>query len=65
MGTVHRARIVNGTGYDAVNKVAASEFTREQRRRLEAFTAAKALRPNADIDGQLRIAKFIETGVYR
>lgn len=53
---------MNGTGYDALSKVAASEFTKEQRRRLEAFTAAKGLLGGRSTDEMLNVATFIDSG---
>lgn len=54
---------MNGTGYDAINKVAASEFTKEQRRRLEAVTAAKGLFGHTTVTAVLDVAEFIASGV--
>lgn len=54
---------MNGTGYDAINKVAASEFTKEQRRRLEAVTAAKALFGTSSSEIVLDVAEFISDGI--
>lgn len=47
---------------DQINAVSPSHFDGKQRTRLEAFTAAKSLKPNADIYDQLAVAKYIERG---
>lgn len=48
--------------YDPINHVASSHFNAEQRARLEAFTAAKQLKPNIDVYEQLAVANYIMTG---
>lgn len=48
--------------YDAIRHVAPSHFDKDQRTRLEAVTAAIALKPNIDVYDQLAVAKYIETG---
>ena len=53
---------MNGTGYDAIDKVAVSEFTKEQRRRLEAYTAATILEPGETVDHRLQVADYIADG---
>lgn len=55
---------MRGQGYDAETKVSVGEFTKAQRQRLEAITAARALlgARTSSIDEWLRVAQFIETG---
>lgn len=48
--------------YDAIQHVAGSHFDAAQRTRLEAFTAAKLLKPNIDVHDQLAVADYIVTG---
>lgn len=48
--------------YDAIHHVAPGQFDRDQRRRLEAFTAAKALIPNRTTDEMIDVAQFIVNG---
>lgn len=53
---------MNGNGYSAMDKVLPSAFGKEQRTRLEALTAAKALRGGATVDGWLALADYIVSG---
>jgi len=48
--------------YDAIQYVAPGQFDTAQRRRLEAFTAARALIPNRTTDEMLDVAQFIING---
>lgn len=48
--------------YDAIHHVAVGQFTKEQRQRLEAFTAATKLRRDAPVSEQIDIASFIVIG---
>jgi len=48
--------------YDPISHVAASHFNAEQRTRLEAFTAARQLKPGENTYEQLDIAAYIVTG---
>jgi len=48
--------------YDPMDHVASTHFSADQRTRLEAFTAAKLLKPNVGTYEQLDVAGWIATG---
>lgn len=52
---------MNGTGYDAETKLSVSHFDKDQRTRLEAVTAARALAPSTHTIW-LDVAAYIERG---
>jgi hypothetical protein len=50
---------MRGQGYEAEQRVSVGPFTTAQRQRLEALTAARALKPGADVSDLLRLADWI------
>lgn len=54
---------MDGRKYDAVKHVSPGQFDKDQRQRLEAVTAAVALRGDSSVTEQLAMADFIATGL--
>lgn len=49
-------------GYDGETLLSVGFFTKEQRQRLEAYTAARKLEPHEDVTGRMRVARYIVAG---